>query len=176
MMFARFVFGVALAASVVVGAPPAHADPGDGIALNGTYTAFSDGVWAKTNDSYHDERSVTQTWTITSTCSTYQDCAGRVTSDQGWSADMKYMSGSWIVRRTVDNWEPCIDGTATPGAQIFTFSKGYPEPFPTMVWDTTTCPRLTTASPPSIRIQPHSTTATPRWGGLWHNQISILVA
>jgi hypothetical protein len=42
MMFARFVFGVALAASVVVGAPPAHADPGDGIALNGTYTAFSE--------------------------------------------------------------------------------------------------------------------------------------
>ena len=111
----------------MVGAPPAHADPGDGIALNGTYTAFSDGVWAKTNDSYHDERSVTQTWTITSTCTTYQDCTGRVTSDQGWSADMIYMSGSWRVRRTVDNWEPCIDGTATPGEQTFTFWKGYPD-------------------------------------------------
>ena len=55
MMFARLVFGTAVAAAVVVGTPPAHADPGDGIALNGTYTAFSDGVWAKTNDSYHDE-------------------------------------------------------------------------------------------------------------------------
>ena len=94
MMFARLVVLVAaVAAAHVVGAPQAHADPGDGIALNGTYTAFSDGVWAKTNDSYHDERSVTQTWTITSTCTTYQDCTGRVTSDQGWSADMVYMSG-----------------------------------------------------------------------------------
>ena len=92
-------------------------------------------MWAKTNDSYHDERSVTQTWTITSTCSTYQDCTGRVTSDQGWSADMIYTSGSWRVRRTVDNWEPCIDGTATPGEQTFTFWKGYPEAFPLKGWD-----------------------------------------
>ena len=56
---------------------------GRGVAINGTFTAFSDGQWAKTNDSYHDELSVTQTWTITSTCATYQDCTGRVTSDQG---------------------------------------------------------------------------------------------
>ena len=140
MMFARLVFGTAIAFSVVVGAPQAHADPGDGIALNGTYTAFSDGVWAKTNDSYHDERSVTQTWTITSTCSTYQECTGRVTSDQGWSADMIYTSGNWRVRRTVDNWEPCIDGTATPGEQTFTFWKGYPEAFPLKGWDTTKGP------------------------------------
>ncbi len=76
MTVARLVFGAAAAVSVVVGAPQAHADPGDGIALNGTYTAFSDGVWAKTNDSFHDERSVTQTWTITSTCSTYRSAPG----------------------------------------------------------------------------------------------------
>ena len=140
MKLARWAFGVAFAASVVVGTPPAHADPGDGIALNGTYTAFSDGVWAKTNDSYHDERSVTQTWTITSTCSTYQDCTGRVTSDQGWSADLLYTSGSWRLRRTVDNWEPCIDGTATPGEQVFTFWKGYPDAFPMQGYDTTKGP------------------------------------
>ena len=67
----RLILGLLLvAASVVVSAPPAQADPDDGVALNGTYTAFSDGVWAKTNDSFHDERSVTQTWTITTTCST----------------------------------------------------------------------------------------------------------
>ncbi len=41
--------------------------PNDGVAINGTYTAFSDGEWAKTNQSFHDEASVTQTWTITST-------------------------------------------------------------------------------------------------------------
>jgi hypothetical protein len=138
MRLAHLVFGVAVVASVTVGAPSATADPGDGIALNGTYTAFSDGVWAKTNDSFHDERSVTQTWTITSTCKTFQDCTGRVTSDQGWSADMKYLSGSWILHRTVDNWEPCIDGTATPAEQVFTFNKGYPDAFPMKGWDATT--------------------------------------
>lgn len=137
MMFARLLFSTAIAASVATAAPSAHADPGDGIAINGTYTAFSDGVWAKTNDSYHDERSVTQTWTITSTCSTYQDCTGRVTSDQGWSGDLTYMSGSWKVSRQVDNWESCIDGTASPGQQTFTFSKGYPDPIPLKGWDTT---------------------------------------
>jgi hypothetical protein len=136
MKLARMVLS-AVAASMVVSTPQAQADPGDGIALNGTYTAFSDGVWATTNLSYHDERSVTQTWTITSTCSTYQDCSGRVASDQGWSADMVYVSGSWLVKHSVDNWEPCIDGTAHPGEQTFMFSKGYPDPFPLQGWDTT---------------------------------------
>ncbi|OBA97816.1 hypothetical protein A5662_16495 [Mycobacteriaceae bacterium 1482268.1] len=120
--------GMVAVAATVVAAPMSHADPGDGIAINGTYTAFSDGQWAKTQDSYHDERSVTQTWTITSSCSTYQDCTGRVVSDQGWSGDLVYMSGRWAVSRTIDNWEPCIDGTAQPGKQTFTFWKGWPDP------------------------------------------------
>ncbi len=74
-----------LAASVVVCAmglaPVAHAS--DEVAVNGTYTAFSDGRWAQTDQSYHDEASVTQTWTITSTCATYQDCTGHVTERPG---------------------------------------------------------------------------------------------
>ena len=40
----------------------------------------------------------------------------------------------------MDNWEPCIDGTATPGEQTFTFWKGYPEAFPLKGWDTTKGP------------------------------------
>jgi hypothetical protein len=107
--------------------PIASADPNDGVAVNGTYTVFSDGQWAQTNQSYHDEASVTQTWTITSTCSTFQDCTGHVTSDQGWSADLVYMSGRWKVTRTVPNWETCQDGTAVPGDQAFTFWKRYPD-------------------------------------------------
>ena len=43
--------------------PFAQADPSDGVAINGTYTVFSDGQWAQTDQSYHDEASVTQTWT-----------------------------------------------------------------------------------------------------------------
>jgi hypothetical protein len=107
--------------------PLAQADPNDGVAVNGTFTAFSDGQWAQTNQSYHDEASVTQTWTVTSTCSTFQDCTGRVTSDQGWSADLKYTSGAWKVARTVENWERCADGTAVPGEQAFTFWRSYPD-------------------------------------------------
>jgi hypothetical protein len=109
---------------------PAHAyaDPNEGVAINGTYTVFSDGQWAQTDQSYHDEASVTQTWVITSECTTYQDCIGRVTSDQGWSSDnLVYMSGRWKVSRTVSNWEACQDGTAAPGDQAFTFWKSYPD-------------------------------------------------
>ena len=54
-------------------------------------------------------------------CSTYQDCTCTVASDQGWTADLVYVSGRWRVVRTIDNWEPCPDGTAAPGEQSFTF-------------------------------------------------------
>ena len=103
----------------------AQADPSDGVAINGTYTVFSDGQWAQTDQSYHDEASVTQTWTITSACSAFQDCTGRVPSDQGWSGDLMYMSGRWKVTRTVPDWEPRQDGRAVPGEQAFTFWKSY---------------------------------------------------
>ena len=133
----------ALAAAALIGgmwAPPvAQADPNDGVAINGTYTAFSDGQWAQTNQSYHDEADVTQSWTITSTCSTYQDCTGRVTSDQGWSADLIYLSGRWKVAHTVPHWEPCADGTAAAGEQAFTFWKGRPDPH-LIGWDQTIGP------------------------------------
>jgi hypothetical protein len=120
--------------------PPAFAD--DEVAINGTFTAYSDGQWAETNDSYHDEASVTQTWTITSTCATFQDCTGRVTSDQGWSSDyLVYMSGRWKVSRTIENWEPCNDGTAHPGEQSYTFWLGYPQDRNQYVgWDRTQGP------------------------------------
>jgi hypothetical protein len=117
----------------------AYATPDD-TALKGTYTVISDGQWAQTNESYHDEKSVTQTWTITSTCSSFLDCTGRVTSDQGWSADARYLSGVWRVVRTAENWEPCADGTAAPGEQSFQFwpDKGSP---PNLTgWDKTIGP------------------------------------
>lgn len=120
MMYARtLTSAAAIAMWAMCTVPLAHAT--DEVAINGTYAAFSDGQWAKTKQSYHDEASVTRTWTITSTCTTFQDCTGRVTSDLGWSADMKYVSGMWKVAHTVENWEPCIDGTAAPGEQAFTF-------------------------------------------------------
>jgi hypothetical protein len=120
--------GAAVVLTTILCMPSAAADPNNGVALNGKFIAFSDGGWAKTNDSYHDENSVTQTWTITSNCTTFQDCTGTVVSDQGWSSDdLVYMSGRWKVSRVVPNWEPCQDGTAAAGNQAFTFWKGYPD-------------------------------------------------
>jgi hypothetical protein len=93
----------------------------DGSALNGTYLATSNGEWARTNESYHDEATVTSTWTITSTCTTAVDCTGQVTSDAGWTADLNRTNVEWSVKRELPNWETCADGTATPGNQVFRF-------------------------------------------------------
>jgi hypothetical protein len=100
----------------------AHASS-DSIALNGTYSATSDGAWAKTNYSLHNEATVTSIWTITSTCDNPMDGAGRVTSDQGWSANLRLVGGDmWFIAHDVENWERCEDGTTAPGYQTFKFS------------------------------------------------------
>jgi hypothetical protein len=108
---------VFLAASAA--APTARAT--DWPTLNGTYTAFSDGQWAKTREVYHDEQTVNSTWTITSQCTTHSECTGHVVSDQGWSADAKFSFGLWFVEHEIPNWEPCADGSTAAGKQQFTF-------------------------------------------------------
>lgn len=92
--------------------------------LNGAYRAVSDGTWAKTNEIFHDEATETSTWSISTTCSaeTY-DCAGEVSSSQGWDAPIQCDSaGLWSVRRHLGRWEPCHDGTAAPAEQLMYFS------------------------------------------------------
>jgi len=89
--------------------------------LNGTYIATSNGQWAKTNDIYHDEASIRSTWTISTRCSYPSECEGTVVSDWGWTAPIYMKSGVWYVKKTVDNWEPCPDGSAGPGLQVFRF-------------------------------------------------------
>jgi hypothetical protein len=115
------LFVIVLFASIAM-ATPAHATSCD-LPLHGTYTALSDGQWAQTRDSYHDEATVTATWTVSTTCSSFQDCTGQVTSDQGWSAAAYCESGLWHVSHDVPNWEPCADGTAATGHQTFIFSS-----------------------------------------------------
>jgi hypothetical protein len=100
-------------------APVAHSQ--DDVALNGRFIAKSDGVWAKTNESMAYEADVIATWTMTSSCTTFQDCTGTVVSDQGWTADLVYHSQRWRAVHTVEGWEKCPDGTAAPGEQSFTF-------------------------------------------------------
>lgn len=140
---------IAVVTAAAVGAlcpgPIAHAEGDansyDDIAINGTFIAFSDGVWAKTNDSLHEERSVTQVWTITSTCTTFEDCTGQVISDHGWTGDLVYLSGRWRVRHVIEDWEPCWDGTAWPGTQTFIFWQEYErDPNVYVGWDRTEGP------------------------------------
>ncbi|MGP4053610.1 hypothetical protein ACTWP6_02085 [Mycobacterium sp. 4D054] len=109
------------AAPAIAGAPAAHAWDDNSPALNGTFTAFSDGKWAKTNEIMAYQADVIATWTITSSCTTFQDCTGTVVSDQGWTAELIYQSQRWRTTHTVEGWEKCPDGTTAPGEQSFTF-------------------------------------------------------
>lgn len=133
------VTGIVATVSSSMLAPLAHTTI-DELALNGTYTAISDGQWAKTNERYHDETTVSSTWTITSSCTGVYDCTGRVSTDLGWSADARYLSGMWFVTHTVDNWEHCADGSTAPGKQIFKFFPNPDNPTALSGWDTTTAP------------------------------------
>ncbi|HET6734424.1 hypothetical protein [Mycobacterium sp.] len=123
----RATSAVVLLASGIIGAlgtaPPAGAaycDP----TPNGTFAAVSDGVWAQTNQVYRDEATVTSTWTVTSSCTeAFPNCAGQVISSQGWTAPMNCeAAGLWHVRRHLEGWEPCKDGTAAPAEQLLYFS------------------------------------------------------
>lgn len=120
MTSTRLAVAAAVVAAMLCTSTVAYAS--DGVALNGSFHAFSDGTWAKTNDRYHDETSVTSTWTISSSCSTYQDCTGRVVSDAGWSANLRYRSGQWRADRDIPDWQRCPDGSTAPGTQSFTFA------------------------------------------------------
>lgn len=99
--------------------PVAGASPQWG--LNGTYVATSNGEWSKTNDVFHDEASIRSTWSISTTCSYPGECTGTVSSDFGWDAPIYQKSGVWYVKKMVDRWQPCPDGSAGPGLQVFRF-------------------------------------------------------
>jgi hypothetical protein len=118
---------VAAAASLVcVVSPPLAAAQTDDGSLNGRYIATSNGDWATTNDQFRNETSVRSTWTISSTCVDPNDCTGTMTSDLGWTADIYQKSGMWYVRHAIPGWQPCPDGTAADGLQMFRFYAGDP--------------------------------------------------
>jgi hypothetical protein len=115
---------ILFAASVIggLGTAPSASASVEGEPLNGTYRATSNGEWAATNDSFHDEATVRSTWTITSTCRDPLDCTGQVTSDQGWTAEIsKVNEAGWTVKRDLPGWEKCADGTAATGRQVYRF-------------------------------------------------------
>jgi len=108
-------------------ASPAWAITKDDVAINGTFRVTSIGNWATINDQFNGEPSTIQTWTISSTCSTFLSCTGTVKSSEGWSAPTYVHDGElWYVRHDVPNWERCEDGTAYTGKQIFSFYPADP--------------------------------------------------
>ncbi|WP_245234020.1 hypothetical protein [Mycobacterium sp. PS03-16] len=121
----RLVPVLTLAGAVVAAAAAAPAAlawaADDEWGLNGTYSATSNGEWAKKNEVFRDEAVVRATWTITTQCSYPTDCTGTVVSDQGWEAPIYQKGGIWYVKHTVPRWEPCPDGTAADGLQVFRF-------------------------------------------------------
>lgn len=106
-------------------APPGSAAGDWG--LNGTYTATSNGEWTKTNEIFHNEASIRSIWTINTTCSYPTECTGTVVSDWGWRAPIYQTGGVWFVKHIVDNWQPCPDGTAAQGFQVFRFVPTNPD-------------------------------------------------
>jgi hypothetical protein len=99
-----------------------------GVALNGTYRAFSNGEWAQTSAGpygaggamvYIDQPSKTEIWTVTSDCVSPIECYGEVRSDAGWTGSLNFNGDSWRIDRDIPNWQPCPDGTAAPGHQNF---------------------------------------------------------
>lgn len=97
--------------------------------INGTFTATWVGEWARTNDVYHQEPMVRETWTITTSCPTAQDCTGQVVSDGGWSAPINMHDGStWFVSRDIPNWTTCPNGGASyTGHEVIHFYPANPE-------------------------------------------------
>jgi hypothetical protein len=129
--FGTVATAMLLAASVIgiaVPAPMARAYTKEEVALNGTYRVTSIGNWAKINEQYNGEPTTVQTWTLSSTCTTYLECDGTMKSDEGWSSRLYMRDGtSWYVKRDVPNWERCEDGTAFTGKQTFSFYPADPD-------------------------------------------------
>jgi hypothetical protein len=115
-MLAPIVFGAVGLAS------PAAATTKEDVALNGTYQVTSNGNLAKINRQFNQQAVVTTTWTISSTCTSFEECRGTVKSAQGWSAPAILRDGTqWYVTHDVPNWETCPDGKSYTGRQELYF-------------------------------------------------------
>jgi len=99
-----------------------------GVELNGTYRVISNGNWAKSNEVFLDEKTVVQTWTVTSSCTSPISCTGTVTSDRGWSAPVSTTGDYWIVDHVVEDWVRCPDGTQPCCARRYRPGSSAPGP------------------------------------------------
>lgn len=114
------VGAVTLASAGILGAPSATAQT-FGFELNGTYSFLSNGDWAKTNDVFKPEAVVRDVWHMTSSCTTTILCTGQISSEEGWTAPLKFLADHWVASRDIPNWAPCPSGGAATGHQLFFF-------------------------------------------------------
>jgi len=117
---AQIATALGVASALTVGPAPVAAANDDG-ALNGTFTATSNGEWSRTNDVFHNLPSVRAIWTVASQCSYPTECTGTVSSNQGWTAPIYQTGGEWYVKHIVPQWIPCQDGSTADGLQVFRF-------------------------------------------------------
>jgi len=119
---------VSAAALIAALAAAPSAQASDRWSLNGTYTATSNGEWARTNDVFRNEVSLRSVWSISSQCSYPGECTGTVTSDLGWTAPIYATGSTWYVKHIVSNWITCPDGVTTvSGFQVFRFISATPD-------------------------------------------------
>jgi hypothetical protein len=92
--------------------------------INGTYQVMSDGEWATKGAApgggtvFIDQKPVTETWTVSTSCESPIECSGTVTSSLGWTG-LARLDDFWYVDHEVPNWVPCPDGSFAPGHQKF---------------------------------------------------------
>lgn len=125
----RGITTTALTAAAMIAATSLapQAQAADRGSLNGSFTATSNGEWARTNDVFRNENSVRAVWTVASQCSYPTECTGSVTSNQGWTAPIYQTGGEWYVKHIVPQWIRCPDGSTADGLQIFRFKAMTPD-------------------------------------------------
>ena len=147
---------VSAAALITTVALAPSAAAADRWSLNGTYTATSNGEWARTNDVFRNEVSLRSIWTISSQCSYPGECTGTVNSDLGWTAPIYQTGGTWYVKHVVPNWITCPDGVTTvSGFQVFRFMGTTPDGASAVLVDWV-------AKRPRDEISPHSSASATR--------------
>ena len=87
MRVTRVIGGVAataMAAIASIGVAPSAQAEDWGVDISGTWSVYSDGAWARTNNVKIEEKSVLETWTVSTTCVSPIECSGVVKSSLGW--------------------------------------------------------------------------------------------
>lgn len=112
------IAATAVTALASVGIAPVAQAQDWGVDISGTWSVYSDGAWARTNEVKIEEKSVLETWTVSTTCVSPIECSGVVKSSLGWEGTAR-LDDFWFIEHVVPNWMPCPNGTFATGYQKF---------------------------------------------------------